>query len=84
MQRAFFPIEVSVLGILHLSITNTGIQKESVGQLFFLVHLRKHILELLLRVGFRRLLGVVEFGEDLAGNEDVPCHRNVFRVSKML
>src|SRR5437868_6161637 len=73
MQRAFLPVEVSVLGVLHLCITHAGIQEETVEQLIFLVHRRKHRFEFLLRVGLRRLLGIVEFRQNLAGNENVSC-----------
>ena len=62
-----------VLGVLHLGVTHTGVQEQTVEQFFLFVHGRKHRLELLLRVRLRRLLGVVEFRKDLAGGEIVPC-----------
>jgi hypothetical protein len=43
-----------------------------VEQFFFLVHGR-NVLEFLLRVRLRRLLGVIEFGKNFAGNKHVPC-----------
>jgi hypothetical protein len=72
-QRAFFPVEVSILGILHLGVTHTGIQEQAEEQFPFVIHGRKHRLEFLLRVRLRRPLGVVEFRKDFAGDENVPC-----------
>src|SRR5215469_6030105 len=37
MQRAFFPVEVGVLGVLHLCITHTGIQEQTIKQFFLFV-----------------------------------------------
>jgi hypothetical protein len=66
-------LKVGVLCVLHLGISSTGIQEQSVEQFFFLVQSRKYRLEFLLGVGLRRLLCIVEFRQDFAGNEDVPC-----------
>ncbi|HYL12242.1 MAG TPA: hypothetical protein VEV41_04370 [Terriglobales bacterium] len=73
VQRALFPVEVSVLGVLHLGITHIGIQEQTIEQFFFFIHCRKKSVEFLLRVGFRRLLGVVKFCQDFASAENVPC-----------
>src|ERR1700757_1362761 len=73
MQRALLLVEVSVLGVLNLGIPNTRIQEQTVEQLLFFIHDRKHRLQFLLRVGLRRLLGIVEFRQDFACNENVPC-----------
>jgi len=73
VQRAFLPVEVCVFRVLHFGIPNTGIQEQSVEQFLFVVDRRKHVLEFLLRVRLRRLLGVVKFRENLAGDKNVPC-----------
>ena len=73
VQRAFFPVEVSVLGVLHFGITNTGIQEQTEEQLLFIVHSCKHHFEFLLRVGLRWLLCIVELCKNLAGSEDASC-----------
>src|SRR6185369_17515002 len=53
VQRAFFPVEVGVLGILHLGVTHTRIQEETIEQFFFFIHHGKHRFEFLLRVWLR-------------------------------
>jgi hypothetical protein len=73
VERAFVPVEVGVLGVLHFGITNAGIQKQTIEQLLFVVHRRKHRLEFLLRVRLRWLFSVVKFSQELAGNKNVPC-----------
>src|ERR1700741_304612 len=72
MQCALLPVEVSVLGVLHLCIPNPGIQEQTVEEFLFVVHGCKHVLEFLLRVGLRWLFGVIEFRKNLAGNKNVP------------
>ena len=72
VQRAFSPVEVGVFRVLYLGVPNTRVQEQAVDQFLFFVHGCKHVLEFLLRVGLRRLLNVVKFGQNLAGYEDVP------------
>src|SRR5690348_6737667 len=72
MERAFLPVEVSVLGVLHFGVTHTRIQEQTIEQFFFFIHDRKHRLEFLLRLRLQRLLSVVKFSQDLAGNKNVP------------
>jgi hypothetical protein len=73
VQRAFLPVEVSVLGVLHLGVTHAGIQEQTVEQFLLIVHRCKHVLEFLLRVRLRWLLSIVKFRQNLAGNQNVPC-----------
>jgi hypothetical protein len=73
MQRAFFSVEVSIPGVLHLGVTHTGIQEQTVEKFLFIIHGRKHRFEVLFRVGLRRLLSLVEFRKDFASDENVPC-----------
>ena len=84
MQCALFPVEIGVLGVLHLGVTHTRIQEQTIEQFFFFIHDRKHCLEFLLRVGLRRLLGVVEFRQILPAVKMSRVRRKVFRVSKTL
>jgi hypothetical protein len=69
----FSPVEIGVLGILHLGISHAGIQKQTEEQFLVVVHGRQQAFEFLFRIGLRRLLGVIEFRQDPTGYENVPC-----------
>jgi hypothetical protein len=73
MQGASLPVEVCVFRVLHFCIPNTGIQEQALEQSLLVVHGRKHVLEFLLRVRLRRLLRIVKFRQNLAGDKNVPC-----------
>jgi hypothetical protein len=70
---AFLPVEVSVFRVLHFGVAHTGVQEQAVERFFLVVNGCKHVLEFLLRVRLRRLLSVVKFRENLAGDKNVPC-----------
>jgi hypothetical protein len=70
---AFFPVEICVFRVLHLRITDAGIQEQTVEQFLFFIYDRKHVLEFQLRVRLRWFLSVVEFRQNFAGGENVPC-----------
>ena len=72
MLRAFLPVEVRIFRFLHFGIPNSGIQEQTVEQFLLVVHGCKHVLEFMLRVRLRWLLGVVKLRQNLAGDEDVP------------
>jgi hypothetical protein len=73
MQCALFPVEIGVLGVLHLGVTHTRIQEQTIEQFFFFIHDRKHRLEFLLRGRASAASRRNEFRQDLAGGENVPC-----------